>query len=236
MNPLREYFDANPGRLIHKWLHYFDIYHRHFASFREQPITLVEFGVFHGGSLQMWKHYFGPRARIVGVDINPDCESLAEEQIEIQIGDQSDRAFLRSLGTELGEIHILIDDGGHMMRQQIATLEEMFPAVVEGGVYLVGDLHTSYWPEYGGGYARRLPLGLRWAPPSFIEYSKGLIDSLHAWHSRKPERLTVSDFTRSARSLHYYDSMLVIEKGAVEAPRDRSTGKPSFDDGWVPTD
>ena len=92
MNPLREYFDANPGRLIHKWLHYFDIYHRHFASFREQPITLVEFGVFHGGSLQMWKHYFGPRARIVGVDINPDCESLAEEQIEIRIG----RSFVLS--------------------------------------------------------------------------------------------------------------------------------------------
>ena len=71
---------------------------------------------------------------------------------------------------------------------------------------------------------------------TFIEYSKGLVDALHAWHSRKPERLTVSDFTRSAQSLHYYDSVLVIEKGAVEAPRDRKTGMPSFNDGHVPTD
>lgn len=101
-NPLRDYFEANRGRLIHKWIHYFDIYHRHFASYRGRPITLVEFGVFHGGSLQMWKQYFGPQARIVGVDINPDCASLAEEQVEIRIGDQSDREFLRSLAADVG--------------------------------------------------------------------------------------------------------------------------------------
>ena len=234
-NPLREYFEANPGRLIHKWLHYFDIYHRHFAGHRGKAITLVEFGVFHGGSLQMWKHYFGPKARIVGVDINPDCASLAEEQVEIRIGDQSDRVFLRSLADELGAIDILIDDGGHMMRQQIATFEETFPAVAHGGVYLVEDLHTSYWPEYGGGYGRPLPLDFRWAPRSFIEYSKNLIDGLNAWHSRKPERLAVSEFTRSVRAMHYYDSVLVIEKDAIPAPQDKKTGTPSFDDGHTPT-
>lgn len=236
MNPLQEYFEANPGRLIHKWLHYFDIYHRHFEAFREKPITLVEFGVFHGGSLQMWKSYFGSQARIVGVDINPECESLAEGQIEIRIGDQSDRTFLRSLRAELGEVHILIDDGAHMMRHQVATFEEMFPAVADGGLYLVEDLHTGYWPEYGGGYERALPLGLRVAPRSFVEYSKRLIDALHAWHSREPGRLAVSDFTRNARGLHFYDSMLVIEKGPVLAPSDKKTGVPSFDDGHVPTD
>jgi hypothetical protein len=236
VNPLREYFEANSGRLIHKWIHYFDIYHRHFEAFRGKPLTLVEFGVFHGGSLQMWKHYFGAQARIVGVDINPACASLTEDQVEIRIGDQGDRSFLRSLRDELGEIDILIDDGAHMMRHQVATFEELFPAVRDGGVYLVEDLHAGYWPEYGGGHERLLPLRYRRAPASFIEYSKRLIDSLHAWHSRDAERLEVSDFTRSARAMHFYDSVLVIDKGPVSAPFDKKTGTPSFDDGHVPTD
>lgn len=235
-NPLLEYFEANPGRLIHKWVHYFDVYHRHLARLRGGPVTLLEFGVFHGGSLQMWRHYFGPEPRIVGVDIDPRCEVLAEEGIEVRIGDQADRDFLRALRDELGGVDVVIDDGAHMLRHQRATFEEIFPAVSSEGVYLVEDLHTGYWPEYGGGHARRTLLGNRRAPKSFIEYSKDLVDQLNAWHSRDPGRLDVSDFTRSARSIHYYDSMLVIEKGEVAPPVSRKTGVPSFDDGHVPTE
>ena len=235
-NPLREYFETNPGRLIDKWVHYFDVYHRHFEHLRHRELTLVEFGVFHGGSLQMWKHYFGPRARIVGVDIDPRCASLGEEQIEIRIGDQADRGFLRSLREELGPIDIVIDDGAHMLRHQLATFEEIFPAVHAEGIYLVEDLHTGYWPEYGGGVARRTLLGNRRPPRSFIEFSKGLIDRLNAWHSRHPRRLPVTDFTKTVRSVHYYDSVLVIEKGPVRPPESRKTGVPSFDDGPLPSD
>ena len=35
--------------------------------FRGRPITMLEYGVFHGGSLQMWKHYFGSQARMPSV-------------------------------------------------------------------------------------------------------------------------------------------------------------------------
>ena len=101
-NPLAAYFYANKGRRIHKWLHYFDIYHRHFQQYRDKAVTIVEFGVSHGGSLQMWKSYFGPQARIIGVDINPKCAALEEPQIEIVIGDQDDREFLRSLAATAG--------------------------------------------------------------------------------------------------------------------------------------
>ena len=87
-NPLEKYFRSNKKRLIHKWLHYFEIYHRHFERFRGKPVTVVEFGVSQGGSLQMWKHYFGPRARIIGIDVNPDCAMYVEPQIEVLIGSQ----------------------------------------------------------------------------------------------------------------------------------------------------
>ena len=135
-------------------MHYFDIYHRHFQPSRNKPVTIVEFGVSQGGSLQMWKSYFGPQARIVGVDINPQCASLGEPQIEIVIGDQEDRQFLKSLANKVGDIDVLIEDGGHTMTQQIATFEELWPSIVDGGVFLMEDLHTSYWPKYDGGLRR----------------------------------------------------------------------------------
>src|SRR3954452_23932755 len=173
-NPLEAYFRANPGRRIHKWVHYFDIYHRHLAQYRGKPITVVEFGVSHGGSLQMWKHYFGRKARIIGVDIDPHCSAFAERRVEVVIGDQEDRGFLRQLRDRVGPIDVVIEDGGHTMAQQINTFEVLWPAVRDGGVFLLEDLHTSYWEHYGGGYKR---------PGTFIEYAKDLIDQINAWHS-----------------------------------------------------
>lgn len=218
-NPLSGYFFNNNGRLIHKWHHYFDIYHRHLETYRDRPITFLEFGVFHGGSLQMWKQYFGPRARILGVDINPACKSLVEEQIEIRIGDQEDRQFLRSLVAEFGPFDVVLDDGGHTMPQQINTFEELYPAVTDNGMYVVEDLLTSYRPTFQGGYLR---------PNTFIEYAKRLIDQLHAWHSHEPDRFQVTPFTRSAYGMHWYDSILVIEKKARLPPTHSKTGRPSF--------
>ena len=217
-NPLEAYFLANEGRLIHKWMHYFDIYHHHLERFRRRPITVVELGVFHGGSLQMWKRYFGSDARIFGVDVNPACRTLEEDRIEIVIGDQADRRFLRELRQRIGPVDVVIDDGGHRMDQQVATFEELFPALVDGGVYLVEDLHTSYWEEYGGGYR---------APGSFIEYAKDLVDQLHGWHSRS-EALTVTERTRQIRGMHFYDSVLVLDKESVPEPEVRKTGHESF--------
>ncbi|MBK9346116.1 MAG: glycosyltransferase family 2 protein [Burkholderiales bacterium] len=72
---LIDYFENHEHRMIHKWMHYFEIYERHFGQFRNQPISLLEFGVLHGGSLQMWKHYFGKQAKIYGADINPAAPS-----------------------------------------------------------------------------------------------------------------------------------------------------------------
>jgi Methyltransferase domain len=221
MNDLEKHFTENTGRLIHKWKHYFEIYDRHFARFRGTDVHIVEFGVSQGGSLQMWKRYFGPKARIFGVDINPHCKKLAEEQVEIFIGDQEDRKFLKSLAKKIPRIDILIDDGGHTMKQQINTFEELFHHVDKNGLYLCEDLHTSYWPDWGGGCRKR---------GTFIEYAKNFIDHINAWHSVQPDRLSITEFTKSVHSLHYYDSILVIEKRTIEKPFDRKTGTPSIPD------
>ncbi len=216
---LIDFFENHEHALIHKWMHYFEVYDRHFSQFRNQPLSLIEFGVSHGGSLQMWKHYFGAQAQIYGVDIDPRCASLAEDQITILLGDQENRDSLRNIKSTLPKFDIIIDDGGHTMMQQTITFEEMYSHLKDGGIYLCEDLHTSYMPgDFGGGYGNQY---------TFIEYSKRMIDQLNAWYS-PDERLRVNDFTRSAFSMHYYDSILVIEKRPISQPVARMKGKPSF--------
>jgi predicted SAM-dependent methyltransferase/limonene-1,2-epoxide hydrolase len=218
-NPLLDYALNNPGRPLTKWRGYFDVYHRHLQRFRAAPVTILEFGIFRGGSLQMWRHYFGARARVIGVDIQPECKAFEEEGIAVRIGDQEDRAFLRRLAAEFAPFDVVIEDGGHHMGQQIATFEEIFPRMTPHGVYVAEDLHTSYWPEYGGGYRQQ---------GTFIEYAKALVDRLNAWHTRTPEQFSVDDFTLQAGSMHFYDSMLVVERRPFEEPRKlRSGGVPA---------
>jgi hypothetical protein len=176
----------------------------------------MEIGVFLGGSLQMWHDYFGPGCRVYAVDIDTRCKAFEDERTRIFIGDQADRKFLAQLRREVPRVDILIDDGGHTMNQQVTAFEELFQHVADRGIYLCEDLHTSYWEEFGGSYRE---------PASYIEFSKTLIDQLNAWHSREPEWLKVDDFTRTACSMHYYDSVLVIEKRPMAPPSKIRSGR-----------
>jgi hypothetical protein len=221
MNDLEKFFHGHNDRLLDKWHHYFEIYERHFAKFRGKQINLVEFGVSQGGSLQMWKNYFGQSCNIFGIDINPNCMQFEEPGIKIIIGDQEDRKFLQELKKNLPIIDVFIDDGGHTMAQQINTFEELFPLVSINGVYLIEDLHTSYWKKWGGAYKKN---------GTFIEYSKNFIDYINAWHSHQPTKLSVSEFTKSVHSLHYYDSVLVIEKRLMKEPTRERRGITHFPD------
>ena len=218
MNDLENYFINNHKRLINKWMHYFDVYDRHFSTYRNKEIVIVEIGVSQGGSLQMWKDYFGGKAKIYGIDIDPRCKAFEEENIEIFIGSQSDRKFLREVLKKIPPIDILIDDGGHRMNQQIITFEEMFNQVKIDGVYLCEDIHTSYWLDFAGGHKRA---------GTFIEYTKNFIDRLNAFHSHQ-KSLPVDEFTRTVNSIHYYDSIIVIEKKNRAMPHAESTGTATF--------
>jgi hypothetical protein len=219
MNDLQRYFENNAGNLIDKHLHYFEIYDRFFSKYRGTDVNFVEIGIYNGGSLSMWKDYFGPKATIYGVDINPECKKFEGEQIKIFIGDQADKVFLNRLVKEIPRIDVLLDDGGHTMEQMINTFEVLYPAVDKNGIFACEDLHTCYWKRYGGGYRRR---------GTFIEYSKHFIDYLHAWHSRRVRGLRIENFIKSTYGLHYFDSILVIEKRPMSESVSRQVGTPTL--------
>jgi len=212
---LREYFENNQNRnMIDKWLHYFEIYERHFRPFVDKKIKVLEIGIWQGGSLKMWKEYFGDQAEIIGVDIDSRCKKFEEERIRIHIGDQANINFLQELIKLEGGFDIIIDDGGHRMNQQIISFQELYGAVNNGGIYLCEDNHTSYWARYGAGYKK---------PNTFIEYTKNLIDKLHAYYSETPE-LKVEWFTENTTGIHYYDSVVVFDKQLREKPTAKTVG------------
>ena len=215
MNDLERFFETAPHRRMRKWAHYLDTYDRHFARLRPRPVTVVEVGVAQGGSLQMWKSYFAPGSRIIGVDVNRACRELEEDGVEIVIGDQGDPMFWRRFRRRHPQVDILIDDGGHTQTQMRVTFEEMYPHLAADGIYVCEDMQCCYDPRYEGG------LG---AEGSFMEVLKARVDELNAWLKDGP--VAMSPFTRSTASLSFYPFMAVIERRAMTRPRHEVRGEP----------
>jgi SAM-dependent methyltransferase len=165
-------------------------------------MTFLEIGCGQGGSLQMWKRYFGPFAQIVGIDINDNCKDYEEDQIAVRIGDQKDINFLNTVLEEFGTPDVVLDDGSHIMEDLTSTFRHLYSRTAPNGIYMVEDLHTAYWDEYGGGVGNR---------DSFIEVSKLLIDELNADHARN--KVPNTDFTKTTLSMHFYDSVIAFERG-----------------------
>lgn len=198
---LHRHFLANGGKPINKWAHYFDIYEHHLARFRDASPVMLEIGVGGGGSLAMWKAYFGPGATILGLDIREKCNAHEGEGVEVFIGDQSDPSVIAAIIAKHPRIDIVLDDGSHQMADMGASFDLLYPSVSPTGVYILEDMHTCYWEEFGGGLRH---------PASFMERVKGYPDEINAAHSRGAAAVT--DFTRSTWSISVYDSIVVFEK------------------------
>jgi hypothetical protein len=198
-------FIANTfGRPAFKPTQYFTAYERHLARFCGRSVTMIEIGVYFGGSLQMWKKFLGPNAQIVGIDINPDCRTVEEPQIAVRIGDQSDSAFLQRIVDEFGPIDIVLDDGSHEPGDIAASFAVLYPQLDRNGVYIVEDILPAR-PE---GEAGLRPEG------SFIETVKDRVDELQA--AGLPEDLRWRETTAFAEltlSVHVYEGLVVFERG-----------------------
>lgn len=154
----------------------------------------------------MWRDYFGEQALIVGIDISEHCRSFEAHNTKIRIGSQEDPAFLRNLISEFGDFDVVLDDGGHTMRQQITSFEELYGHVRMGGVYLVEDCHTSYQEQFGGGIRK---------PDSFIEFAKRKIDELNGLHVQGYHSEFNTGFTRTTTGISFHESVVVFERDQV---------------------
>ncbi|WP_432676134.1 class I SAM-dependent methyltransferase [Nioella aestuarii] len=211
---LERFFWSNDGPIVHKWLHYFPIYERYFGAFKGKPVRFLEIGVSKGGSLDMWRSYFGPEAVIFGIDIDPNCAEFDGRSGAVRIGSQDDPEFLAKVVEEMGGLDLVLDDGSHHSRHIRKSLDTLFPLLSDGGVYMIEDLHAAYWPSFGGGYRR---------PSSFMEVVKVMIDDMHHWYHSRGEKVQAT--AGGLSGLHVHDSITVLEKQALSRPAHAQRGR-----------
>jgi len=198
---------SHDGHIVTKWAHYPDIYEAHFSRFRGTQVRFLEIGVFKGGSLDIWRKFFGPKATIFGIDIDPECAQFDGQSGSVRIGSQADEEFLRRVIDEMGGVDVVLDDGSHNSRHMRKTLSILFPLLSEGGLYMIEDLHCAYLPRFGG--------GLRW-PWSFMSDMKAIIDDMHHWYHGSRQRHP--DLVSHLQAMHCYDSVVVFDKQKQSQP------------------
>ncbi len=219
-NELFRIFSADTN--VHKWHHYFDIYTKYFERYRDRPITMLEIGVFRGGSLRMWKEYFHPDSTIVGIDVDKSCQAheIADQNVFVRIGSQADPAFLAKVNGEFGPFDIILDDGSHKTHHQIISFGALFrSALKDDGCYMVEDVHTNYWIKHVD------------SPETFIDLSKQMVDMLHEPYFDRKEtdfrhehpdalkELELSYLSANLDGISFHDSIVVFDKKKQSLPK-----------------
>ena len=130
---------------------YGDVYEHLLAKYRDQPISLLEIGVYEGASMKSWLEYFThDLAMIIGVDLGGNFDPKSN-RARIEHGDQTNPVFLTHVDEMHGPFDIIIDDGSHKSHHQQYTFENMWASLKAGGVYIIEDLEVSYKPEFNDG-------------------------------------------------------------------------------------
>lgn len=199
-----------------KWgLHFYTpIYNSFLRAIRRQPVRLLEIGIggynmqsVGGASLSMWAEYF-PEGRIVGIDV-ADKRLKLDPRIEIRRGSQDDPEFLKRVCDELGPFDVIIDDGSHVPQQVTASFGVLFPRLRNGGFYIIEDVQTTFWPQFGGSALGGATMRLAMATLENLHHAE--IKVAH------PTRHT-DELSTSIAAFHAFHNVFVIEKGDNTEP------------------
>lgn len=124
---------------------YMDTYEKYLGHLRDKEFLMWELGIAAGSSIRAWRELF-PKAKIIGIDNNPDCANYGED---MYIGEQTDARFLDGLIDKFGAPDVIIDDASHHAPKTIASFKHLFPKMKSDGLYFVEDNHCFYDAQYG---------------------------------------------------------------------------------------
>ena len=204
-NEIKELFE-NSENLTNKWSNYFNIYEDLFKKYKNKDITFVEIGIHNGGSLDIWRKYFTKNTKIIGIDINPECKKFEkrDENIDVYIGNQSDKNFWDNFFKKVGPVDIILDDGGHTDSQQIQTLVSSIKNIKKNGKIVIEDTHASYLTEFGNP-----------SNTSFTNYSKKIVDTINFRFNNKEiaknnlnRNSLFNLYQKNIFSISFFDSMI----------------------------
>ena len=171
---LSEIYDQHNGKLSVKWSSYIEKYDELFLKYKDKKVNILEIGVQNGGTLEIYSKYFKQCQNIVGVDINPKCQNLkySDDRIKVIIGNINDNEIKEQI-LNLPKFDIIIDDGSHSSQDIIKTFILYYNHLNDDGIYIVEDLHCSYWKEHSGGL---------FFPISSISFFKKIVDIINFEH------------------------------------------------------
>ncbi len=192
-----------------KWSSYFQVYEKVFSKYRNKKIKFVEIGVANGGSLFMWKKYFGKKAKIIGIDLNPKVKKLEKNGFKIYIGNQSDKKFWDNFYKKEGKVDLILDDGGHKNLQQISTVHHSLPYVKDGGKIVVEDTGTSYVKKEFNNPSKY----------SFINYAKNIIDVIHRRSPLLKKELNF--YSKKIFLVEFFESIVVFSINSKKCIRNK---------------
>ncbi len=205
-----------------KWHHYFPVYEKIFGPLRGTPLKILEIGVYRGASLKLWRAYFHPDSRIVGIDIDTTCARYedAANNIFVRIGSQADDAFLQAVVQEFGPFDLIIDDGSHRSAHMLASFNALFlTGLKPEGIYFVEDTHANFWASWMD------------SAVSFVDVAKHLVNHMHGHHSdthkfyafmlgdvRRQPVMSVPLITTLIDEIRFFDSIVVVYKKPKPTP------------------
>ena len=221
---LQDLYNTHHGKVSDKWHSCLVFYNELFGTFRHKKVRVLEIGVQNGGSLELWAKYFPNAEKIVGCDINTSCSRLQfeDDRISVVVGDASTAHTATEIFGIAKDFDIIIDDGSHESGDVIRTFSQYFGNLTPGGVYVVEDLHCSYWQEDFNG-------GLN-APFSSVSFFKRIIDMVNYehWGTETSPSVSLDYFLktydiafddnelRSIESVVFRNSLCVVRKAECE--------------------
>jgi len=226
---LKKLFINHNGKISDKWRSYLNEWDSLFSPLRENKINLLEIGVHNGGSLEIWAKYFANAEHIIGCDINEACSVLdySDSRISTVIGDINTTKVEKKISLLAPKFDIIIDDGSHKSSDIIQSFARYFKKLNSNGLYLIEDLHASYWESFEGGL---------YDPFSAISFFKRLIDivNFEHWRNNKSPQafllpyqqkyeMNLDEFElNSIHSIQFINSLCIIKKGC---PDENKLGK-----------
>ncbi len=195
-----------------KWSSYFQVYEKIFSNYRNKKIKFVEIGVANGGSLFMWQKYFGKKAKIIGIDLNPKAKKLERNGFKIYIGNQSDEKFWNYFYKKEGKVDIILDDGGHKNLQQISTVHYSLPNIKDGGKIIVEDTSTSYLKKEFNNPSKY----------SFVNYAKNVVDNIHRRSPLLGKELSI--YSKKIFLVEFFESIIVFSVNSKKCFQNKEVG------------